>query len=570
LSSSRRASLADYLMGNFPAFDLTRTPHNPAGMVGISAAMTTHLAQSSLSFSIFLSQFAENRARARMPKALRRVAVLSLLTDLELEALRSVLDYRKLNFGDVVQDSSFLAVCDGQLELVVKQDELGIRSKLPEPVVVRAGEWMGELAFFKSKYLPQAATTHEYRVTVPGVALAVPRDVVLTVWRTLSCEQTRARIKAEALSRRAEALKRTFAILSVLPDDVVARLSAHAVSLRLLPGESPGRSQLMYLVHTGAIEVEGEMRRKSVGGALVLNKYTPLVRKVSQGQFFGEESVMRLLVTRPYALGRTMSNTIGELPRRSSLSSSAMLEQSRPASSGSLGGNEHDAAFYGGSNSGPLLERSGTPIERSGPPVERSVSMGDLVRMVSELEGEALQQSTGTLPVKAIEPTTVIAFPAPLLAVAFSRTPSLAAEFEIRVLREHASFDAIVNHDVARVFLGEFLSEMYADENLDFWVAAKQYEAKWLKQFLNVADEEQSAERHAEALRVYRQFVAQGAPQQINIDSALRTAIGMLVQAGSAAPPPPDVFAHAVHEIHRLMSLLFPPHRAPAPLTLVP
>ena len=31
-------------------------------------------------------------------------------------------------------------------------------------------------------------------------------------------------------------------------------------------------------------------------------------------------------------------------------------------------------------------------------------------------------------------------------------------------------------------------------------------------------------------------LVAQGAPQQINIDSALRTAIGMLVQAGSAAP----------------------------------
>jgi len=217
-----------------------------------------------------------------------------------------------------------------------------------------------------------------------------------------------------------------------------------------------------------------------------------------------------------------------------------VFELSRPASSGSLGGNDSDAVYGGGGG---------------GPPVERSASMGDLVRVVSELEGEALQQSTGTLPVKAIEPTTVIAFPASLMAVAFSRTPSLAAEFEIRVLREHASFDAIVNHDVARVFLGEFLSEMYADENLDFWVAAKQYEAKWLKQFLNVADGDQSAERHAEALCVYKQFVAQGAPQQINIDSALRTAIGMLVQAGpTAPPPPPDVFAHAVHEIHKLMS----------------
>ena len=79
----------------------------------------------------------------------------------------------------------------------------------------------------------------------------------------------KTRQQAEAMARKAEALQKSFPLLSTVPSDVLDILALHSFGIRLLTGESPLNRQCMYFCQAGVMEVEGEVRRKSVGGALV-------------------------------------------------------------------------------------------------------------------------------------------------------------------------------------------------------------------------------------------------------------------------------------------------------------
>lgn len=122
-----------------------------------------------------------------------------------------------------------------------------------------------------------------------------------------------------------------------------------------------------------------------------------------------------------------------------------------------------------------------------------------------------------------------------------------AADFELRVLRDQAKFDHILLHPVSQFYFRQYLDYAQATENLDFWLAEKEFASA------AAAASEQVA---AEADKLFTQFVAANSPKQINLPAAKRLSLeSSLTRAHAGAESiPTNLFQAASQECYSLMN----------------
>ncbi|XP_043203058.1 regulator of G-protein signaling 8-like isoform X3 [Amphibalanus amphitrite] len=105
-----------------------------------------------------------------------------------------------------------------------------------------------------------------------------------------------------------------------------------------------------------------------------------------------------------------------------------------------------------------------------------------------------------------------------------------------------ASFVNLVNSKYGVALFRAFLSQEFADENLEFWLAVEDFKKT------------RHSKMAAKALQIYNEFLVTQAPREINVDSATRTAI----QSGLSAPDA-HLFDAAQRRVQHLMeSDIFP------------
>lgn len=88
----------------------------------------------------------------------------------------------------------------------------------------------------------------------------------------------------------------------------------------------------------------------------------------------------------------------------------------------------------------------------------------------------------------------------------------------------------------------QHLETEYSTENLDFWVEAGHFAER---------DPEDLDAFYAEANRIYRQYIAECAPRQVNIPASMRKEIDQMRQVGQASP---TLYAEAREEVLNMMN----------------
>ncbi|KAJ0065604.1 hypothetical protein NL108_013631 [Boleophthalmus pectinirostris] len=99
------------------------------------------------------------------------------------------------------------------------------------------------------------------------------------------------------------------------------------------------------------------------------------------------------------------------------------------------------------------------------------------------------------------------------------------------------SFDQLLQCKTGLLVFEEFLRSEYSEENLLFYLDCEA--------FRNLPPE---SDRTAPARRIYREYVASGAPRQINIDCVIQAEI-----RSSLSDPGPECFSSAQRTVHALM-----------------
>ena len=113
-------------------------------------------------------------------------------------------------------------------------------------------------------------------------------------------------------------------------------------------------------------------------------------------------------------------------------------------------------------------------------------------------------------------------------------TRSYGIDVSIRHCRRHASLDRS-SLDGQALFRA-FLRTEFSEENLEFWLACDEFRSC------------KEPKRSAKAKKVYMDFIAIGAPKQVNLDTETRT-----LTIASIDNPPLETFDRAQRRIQGLM-----------------
>lgn len=118
---------------------------------------------------------------------------------------------------------------------------------------------------------------------------------------------------------------------------------------------------------------------------------------------------------------------------------------------------------------------------------------------------------------------------------------TILAEINIRLLKQSSKLKHVLAHRLGIESLSEFLNEVHAGENLDFWLAAKSFQ-----------EGEGEGDRRAQANDIYGTFCAIDAERQVNIPHTMLGEIDERLESGNDDIPP-DLFEASSVEIYRLM-----------------
>jgi hypothetical protein len=121
----------------------------------------------------------------------------------------------------------------------------------------------------------------------------------------------------------------------------------------------------------------------------------------------------------------------------------------------------------------------------------------------------------------------------------FSETPDLLAEFEIKVLGPRTELRHVIKHSIGLQLFRRHLEGEFSTENIDFWVAAKEFE-----------DADTAAKRTDIGQRLWTEFVSAEATRQVNLKAAVRDPIHAQVLKKHY---PFDLYSKARDEIFFLM-----------------
>jgi hypothetical protein len=98
------------------------------------------------------------------------------------------------------------------------------------------------------------------------------------------------------------------------------------------------------------------------------------------------------------------------------------------------------------------------------------------------------------------------------------------------------SFDALLRHRYGQALFRAFLRTEFSEENLEFWLACDEFRLC------------KDQKRSAKAKKVYMDFIAIGAPKQVNLDTETR-----MSTIANIDNPPLDTFDRAQRRIQGLM-----------------
>lgn len=98
------------------------------------------------------------------------------------------------------------------------------------------------------------------------------------------------------------------------------------------------------------------------------------------------------------------------------------------------------------------------------------------------------------------------------------------------------SFDALLRHRYGQALFRAFLRTEFSEENLEFWLACDE--------FRNCKE----PKRSAKAKKIYMDFIATGAPKQVNLDTETRMSTNATIDN-----PPLETFDRAQRRIQGLM-----------------
>lgn len=124
----------------------------------------------------------------------------------------------------------------------------------------------------------------------------------------------------------------------------------------------------------------------------------------------------------------------------------------------------------------------------------------------------------------------------------FGHNSNIHAEFELRLLKNSATLRHVFAHSLGISSFREFLEAEHAGENIDFWVAVKDFRAN---------GEDELDKRKEQAKQIFVTFCADYADRQVNIPHKMRAEIDAKLQSDDAISP--DLFDAAMQEIYRLL-----------------
>ncbi|KAM4728614.1 regulator of G-protein signaling 21-like [Anableps anableps] len=118
---------------------------------------------------------------------------------------------------------------------------------------------------------------------------------------------------------------------------------------------------------------------------------------------------------------------------------------------------------------------------------------------------------------------------------ALKDTRKIQETYEASLLE--ASLETVLSKKSGRRVFWEFLRLEFCEENLEFWLACKEYQS-----FYSLEEQKRIA------ASIYEEFIRDGSPKQVNLDSCTREAIRK-----SLEQPGPSCFAVAEKKIYILM-----------------
>ncbi|GMR33410.1 hypothetical protein PMAYCL1PPCAC_03605, partial [Pristionchus mayeri] len=118
-----------------------------------------------------------------------------------------------------------------------------------------------------------------------------------------------------------------------------------------------------------------------------------------------------------------------------------------------------------------------------------------------------------------------------------SATSALPTKEEVRQWEN--SFEALLNHKYGQMLFSQFLEKEFSSENIEFWTACEEYK--------KMKDGKKS--KSEKANEIYREFVAEDSPREVNVDSATRAATKAAMESECGM----DTFDLAQGKIEELM-----------------
>mmetsp|Transcript_10307 Transcript_10307/g.20256 ORF Transcript_10307/g.20256 Transcript_10307/m.20256 type:complete len:569 (-) Transcript_10307:358-2064(-) len=144
----------------------------------------------------------------------------------------------------------------------------------------------------------------------------------------------------------------------------------------------------------------------------------------------------------------------------------------------------------------------------------------------------------------------------------FVGEPAVLAEISLRVLGSRATLEDVLRHHLGREAFQKHIAKEFATENVDFWAAVEKLEnisrRRVRKSVLgalhveaSVITDKKQAMLREQAMEIYNNYIAEDAPNQVNLPAPIVAAIKAKVDAGKFDF---KMFSDAKREVFSLMN----------------
>ncbi len=124
----------------------------------------------------------------------------------------------------------------------------------------------------------------------------------------------------------------------------------------------------------------------------------------------------------------------------------------------------------------------------------------------------------------------------------FASNSNALAEFSLRLLRGSSELKHLLAHSLGMTTFRTFLRRSVAEENVNFWIAARK--------FRHSAIEYSENELHDKAFEIFETYCKEGSEHQVNLPCSMRSELKNCVDKKNITP---EIFDSSIDEIYLLM-----------------